>query len=421
MRSVDSLAPLSVSPRRPASAPPPAEKATAQGLAGDQLALQARVPAAASAPGAFAYAGMTVPDHRVAQGWRPGAKGPSGIEANRAITAGYHDLDQAMTGYLGEPAIANWLTFGKYASRQAGVQIADLEDLIGASKLRPGAMVDLLKNADAGKFGTLLPFLKQNYKDYLTGMHSTGIMKKLLQIPVLGPLVASPLGFPIFALRRVQELRDALVKGNTAVWSDVAPAFDTFMKAEAQGKDGVAALKAAGYDRLPAGKDYIVPAFEKYRQARALTEKAAAPEIAPSARESLLARRKTLVNEANLLLVTHEQMDVVQDPTIFGDPDVASMIGAMKGRMTVDDALGAHPLLPKGGNWTDFETRMGYVPVAPDAPGAIRVKDREGKVHHYAPAPSPAARPGTIASYFESGLDPATATKLIKSAPPRVA
>src|SRR5688500_15733440 len=70
--------------------------------------------------------------YQIAQAWDPeNPRGMTGVEANRAITAAYAWLDGRMSTYLGDPPAANWTTFGKYASREAGGQIQRFEALNG--------------------------------------------------------------------------------------------------------------------------------------------------------------------------------------------------------------------------------------------------------------------------------------------------
>ena len=311
-------------------------------------------------PKAPAYAGTALPDLSGAVGWKPGQDGLTGTQANETITATYHALDQAMARYLGEPALPNWMTFGKYASRQAGEQIVRLEELLKVVKGRsPDAAID-----------TMQDFLKNPGE---LGEQGLALLK----------LAGDPIAF----LRSGQLIRDALVVGNTGVYVDIAPAYDRFLRAEAQGRDGVAALKAAGWGQAPRDpQGLILPAFALYQ--RATREKATLPA----------AERRAMIHRANMLIVSHEQLVVVQGPKVFGDPEVARLMGSLTAQMTVTDVRGSQPLLPNGGNWADFATRMGYADAPAGTPGAIKMTDAQGVVHHYVPHPDPRKREGTIGS-----------------------
>jgi hypothetical protein len=330
-------------------------------------------------PAAPPYRGVALPELGSAVGWKPGEDGLTGAEANETITGTYHALDQAMSRYLGTPTVPNWMTFGKYASRQAGEQIVRLEEMLKiAKRLQPDAMVDTLQ--DFAKHPEML------------GEQGLALLK----------LSDGPLDM----LRNAQLIRDALVIGNTGVYVDIAPAYDLFLRTEAAGGDGVAALKAGGWGKAPRDpQGLILPAFALYQ--RAAREKKA---LTPEAREAL-------VHRANMLIVSHEQMVVVQGPRVFGDPRVARLMGSLTSQMTVTDVRGSEALLPNGGNWADFATRMGYADAPAGTPGAIRVTDAAGRVHHYVPNPDPARRVGTIGSYFEGALGEADAKAMIGAAP----
>ena len=325
------------------------------------------------------FAGIALPDLSGAVGWKPGDPGLNGTEANARITATYHTLDQAMARYLGEPALPNWMTFGKYASRQAGEQIVRLEELLKVSKrLDADAAIDSLQD-----------FLKH---PEMLGEQGLALLKLS--------------GDPIAFLRNSQRIRDALVIGNTGVYVDIAPAYDRFLRAEAKGEDGVAALRDAGWGRAPRDpQGLILPAFALYQ--RATREKGT---LTPAA-------RREMIHRANMLIVSHEQMVVVQGPRVFGDPEVARLLGSLTSQMTVTDVRGSEPLLPHGGSWADFATRMGYADARPGTPGAIRVVDPAGVVHHYVPHPDAKRRAGTIGSYFAGALTAADARAMTGAAP----
>lgn len=116
-------------------------------------------------------------------------------------------------------------------------------------------------------------------------------------------------------------------------------------------------------------------------------------------------------------IVTHEQWSVVQAADIFGDVRIARLLDGLADGLTVEDARGAFPLLPRGGRWTDFETRMGFERVAADTPGAYRLVDPQGGVFHVRARPDPVDRPGTITTYFEDGLGREAASTLVGSRP----
>ncbi|MFY0579186.1 hypothetical protein ACN28S_37340 [Cystobacter fuscus] len=90
--------------------------------------------------------------------------------------------------------------------------------------------------------------------------------------------------------------------------------------------------------------------------------------------------RRHLVLEGNLLIALQEQALVLQRPSIFAHPVLHALLGAVRPghlRMTTTARPGGRghdgfSMLPEGGNWADFEARMGVRDVthAPDRPAS---------------------------------------------------
>ena len=118
-----------------------------------------------------------------------------------------------------------------------------------------------------------------------------------------------------------------------------------------------------------------------------------------------------MVHEANLYIGIQEQMVILQDPAIYGDPEVAEVVNG-QGELSLTDAVGTHRLV---GNWADFATRMGLDAVPAGTAGALAIRDHAGGTAHYrVPDPPPA---GTISANFAAGLAPETAAALLNGAP----
>ena len=371
----------------------------------DFFTLSGLVPSTLEPLGAYRYAGVSLPE--LNQPLQAGLL--TGAQANARITEAYHALDQAVSDYLGEPAVANWLTFGKYASREAGVQIADLESALGAVEMEPAAFKRLAGGLDdlarAKQSAKAVKAVFQSFQDRLDRTEG-------------GKSFSKQLAFPVYLTGQLNKLKTSLVNGNVGVYGHIAPAFDAFLKAEAAGKDGAAALRKAGFGRAPLDpQGFVLQAFEQYRKARQLRELAAHPHRSSEERLELLALRQNAIGRATLLMVATEQWPIVQGPDVFGDPDIARLTEAMEGTMTIVDALGEHRLLPDGGNWTDFATRMGFKEVKKGAdPHAITIRDDEGRTRHYAPKRYD-QREGTIFSYFEHNLSEERSHTMIQNAP----
>jgi hypothetical protein len=296
------------------------------------------------------------------------------------VTATYQALDEAMTAYLGEPRLPNWMTYGKYASREVGAQVIRLEEVMKVAEAHD----------EEAAFDTVRDFLGDSTK-----LGGQGVA--LLRISR---------GNPFQAVKNATAIRDALVAGNTGVYTDIAPAYDVILKAEAAGRDGVAALRAAGWGRAPRDdQGLLLEAFTLYQRA-ARERSTLTPE-----------ERKALIQRATLTIGNHEQMVVLQGPTMFGNPEVARLLSSLSSLLTVSDARGTQRLLPYGGNWADFATRMGYDDVPASTPGAMRVVDHAGVEHFFAPSLDPKRWEGTIGKYFVDGMEPAAAKAIIAGTP----
>jgi hypothetical protein len=90
---------------------------------------------------------------------------------------------------------------------------------------------------------------------------------------------------------------------------------------------------------------------------------------APIATDEFLKHRADHIMEANMLLGIEEQMVRLQRPEVFANPKVAKLMKRMSHSLTMTDAVQTSKLLPFGGNWADFGTRMGLkeVPVGTKA------------------------------------------------------
>lgn len=348
----------------------------------------------------FEYAPVALQDLREAKGWDPESGGMSGSDANATINQTYDTLDKDMTRYLGEPPVANWMTFGKYASREAGEQIRNLEnveraasgDLDAAARVAgdmaepTAAMQALLLGADTAK---------RVYDDE-NGQVVTDTVPQVFDT--------------------LSTMRDALVEGNTEIYQNIAPAFDAFLRGEADpASSGLQALAEAGYEK-GSKKDpqgFVTAAFEKYAQAR---QKGLEANEAgdPAERQRLLDERAQLVGDANLQIGLQEQMTILQRNSIYGDRDMQAALGAVSGTMSLRDANGTHALRPDGRNWSGFADRMGLRETSPDDPNGIAVTDPKGRTRHYVPDPS---QKGTIVEYFTENLEGDAARTLIEGSP----
>lgn len=349
----------------------------------------------------FRYASPAPKDHSAAQGWWPGSKPISGTQANTIINSDYHQLNTSMQTYLGGnpggeklPAVADWTSFGKYASREAGEQIRNLEDVMKAYEGSAQGAADAARN---------MANLDQVTQGLLLGGNST--LRNGGNLPEISGDMVKKLG----------KMRNALVEGNTEIHKNIAPAYDAFLAGESKGQKGLESLSAAGYtagsSKDPQG--FVTHGFEAYKEARGLGLQAQR-ETDPARKQALLKQRQDLMEKGNLYIGLQEQMEILQRPTIFGDKDMQQAMGAVAGTMTLTDANGKHALRPDGKPWTDFAARMGLKACAADTPGAIAVQDKQGVTTHYLPD---LTQKGTIVEYFTQNAAGAAADNLNRNTP----
>lgn len=336
-------------------------------------------------PSDLAYTPLNLPDVSQARQWTPGSQGMSGKQANRAITAGYCHLDREMTQYLGTPLLASWTSYGKYASASAGEQIIQTE-----------AMARTLNGHVGSGFQLMYDFFRHPVQgfDQLRALATGGLSLGAFRQNVLA-------------------VRNALVYGNTAIIQNIGPAYDTFLQAEAHGKDGVAALRAKGYGRAPVDpQGFMLKAFEAYQKAKTLGDQATALQAGPDAGKqkaqiaALQNERRQWVHQGNILLAMQEQWFSAQTPQVFGNPRVAKLVARLSGSLALQDPTGVHRLLPKGGDWANFFTRMGLVPApastsADQQLGVFEFRGPDGETRRYVLNDAP----GTISAYMASGHD----------------
>lgn len=339
----------------------------------------------------FQYQEMPLTDLRGAVDWSPGSKLTSGVEANMKVTSDYHALGGQMRAYMsGDPSgpklpeIADFANLAKFGSRLGGEIIRDLENVMKADPL---SLTDVVR--DAANRTTMSQGVR---------MAKGALVRNLKNIPTQG-LVGAATGAVSEALRTKNKLRDVMVLGNTTIHDSASRAYDAFLKGESSGQGGLEGLKKAGY--YPGSQEdpmgMYTEAFARYKDARELGVQAQR-ETDSSRREALLSRRDELVKSANIRLFIHEQM-LLENPTMYGDTDVRNAVGSISGTMVLKDPHGEYRLLPEGGNWTDFKTRMGFAEVPEGTPDGIRVPTPDGKVTTYKVLPEAV---GTVSHYSNS-------------------
>jgi|GEM_PF-3585239 len=367
---------------------------------------------------------------------------PDAVNRNNTINQTYHQIDSAMTGYLGPPLVANWFTYGQHASREAGTQIRSLQE--GLQVLRDigpalsglgfiGNPIAVYNSARIAvrMFQRILDLMNQDglirqsmqlafAKAGITEAQLRGLVAEAQTVLMEAPTVTiNPISMYHLVrftghvtamvaklvvatpaiIHAVELVYENMKRGNKEIYENVAPAARNFLQAASAAPHGVPGPMAFAGD--PQG--FVQAAFTEYGEIRRLGDEAAA---APGTPESAakLAQRHDKAMHANLLIGFQEQLVILQP--IFNT--MMQELNAMSGTMVLHDPNGAHPL---ANNWGDFYTRMGIDPArAPADPRTIS----PGALPPLLPA---SQRTGTISSYFNDNVD----NEKIHEAPPQIA
>lgn len=414
-----------------------------------------------------------------AQKWKPGEEGLTGVQSNKIINTTYDNVDRIFGEYLNtkEP-VANWMTFGKYASNESGMQIKTIEGTIEALKTLSNFNSSKKDNIKAVMaFSGVLSNPATRTQGIIMGvqiarnMSSNSLIQNMLinnikrmsesgaDTMAAGVLGAGLLALPGInnaigkAINEMGTLHSGLVEGNTMIYKNIVPAFEIFLDAEKSGKDGVKALKDNGYGKPSAPNDkktfvddtakdpqgFLLEGFTAYKQAKTAFDKG--DKI----------KGQELMHKGNLLIGAQEQLCILQKDTIFGG-GISKMVDAMSGTMYITDGQGKkNPLLntkltddgkipveerlkaiknildSKGTQqkgWSDFEVRMGLKEVTKGTQGAIEIRMPpksgtsvgEAKFFVQRDLKDPLAQ-GTITKYFSDGLSGANAKRNIADKP----
>lgn len=372
-----------------------------------------------AAPGAaFTYEPLPMLDLMPVRAWAPGDAGLCGTQANAIIVATYQALDVAFTRYLGGPPLSTWLTFGKYAAREVGSWVCVAESTLAlVEALEAGAPKAQMLRA----LRALGEFMHEND---LLGAACTSV-RRLMGGALRGDALPGPPRR--WLAENAAGLRAALVEGNTEIYDRIAFAYDLFMAAEVEG-DGLEALRGA----LAAGAiddalGYIQEGFALYCEARALGLRARAPGLPSEERRRLEAYRRQLVHQANLLIAVQEQALILQRPTIFDRAELHRLLGAARPgtlRLVLEPAgrkgtFRKFDMIPAGGSWADFATRMGFREVthAADRPADAYVAVLGGRTQDRRYFVPDLDRRGTVLELFTQNLDGPASTSLRRGQP----
>lgn len=351
--------------------------------------------------------------------WFPGSGDVTGSEGNILITDTYHKMDKGFTvDYLGTGEngdVPSWITFAKSGSGSAGVQIGNIETALEAIKQLTNGYTDPIEDGKA--LNALRSVIGQPGIVGQFALLAESIVNK--GINKIDPDLIKR------GLSDVQRMRTALVEGNTEIYRNAIPLYQGFLNGENGGGKGLESVKALINDpdglwsdksvkqqlayhlgrkltpdeekmavaMAAQNKELIVQAFSGYKEAHNLSEKAKTTTN-PEEKKQLLRKHDELIKQANIDFVSFEQL--------FAQPiynKIHDLTGATAGTVRLFDAnhppekggirlltnLGpdkrykgtidaAESISDAGtggsGNWGDFTTRMGFVPLKEGEQGA---------------------------------------------------
>lgn len=336
----------------------------------------------------FQYNGQAPGDYRSAV---HSSDPKAGTKANQQISDEYQGLSEAYRDYLGGD-VASFPSMAKNGSYLAGQQIQNLENAQAALTGDPQAMTDAMRGM-ANKDNVVQG-----------GMLGKGILERSAGDEKPSDFLTNPGGTAgkiagestMDGLYTMNQMRDSLVAGNTEIHHSAAPAAHAFLQGEAQGGKGMDALREAGYfpgsEKDPHG--LYTKAYGMLPRVRELGLQAS-KETDPQKKKQLEQQRDELMKKSNMHLFTQEQL-TLEKPQIYRNETMKNAISSIGGSMSLDDPNGRYNLLPNGGDWTDFKTRMGYQEVDKANDKTVTVNGPDGKPIHYQPDPNAV---GTISHY----------------------
>jgi len=374
----------------------------------------------------FSYPGLQLLELRGARQWMPGRDGLSGVQANAHIITTYRALDVHMARYLGAPVLSTWVTFGKYSAREVGSWIHILETVLSLGRPVPGAgayarRLRLSRSllALAMQDGLLFALTSVAQGLFDGSWTSETLLANVHRLASLLPELC----------QLAEVMRHGLVEGNTEMYHRLGFAFDVFLRAESAGRNGLEALQeviAGGALEDPQG--YLRAGFALYREAHLVGLLARSPRVSRDRQLVLESCRRHLVLEGNLLIAVQEQALVLQRPSIFAHPVFDLLLGLVRPGMlqlTLAPLAGGRgydrfSMLPEGGNWADFEARMGVrdVTAEPNRPAynfpVIFPGTSPSEARHYVVDTS---RRGTIVDLFTRYLCGTASEQLLRGSP----
>ena len=406
----------------------------------------------------FVYTPIPIYNMWSAKNWDPTApSGTTGTQANNVVNQTYERLNNALLDYMGGPPwVANWFTFGKWASREAGQGIKNLSagaaamyDLIPSTTEAVLLVVPLPTGETAiyiGSHAKCFIALAEVISDDSGGMflqviHLLFTTLDKMPIPsksdVLNPIwqakfvyqLAKHRGAVIEIWQKMCVLLKVLVHGNQGIYRNMAWATHMFLLGES-GNAGQGMQKLEEWCAVTTPSDphdlnprdpqrFLRDSFAMYVECRKLWIQSLSEPDA-TRKKKLLDDRRLKAHAANVTIGCQEQMLILQSPDVFSNAVAQEIVAGQEGVMCLHDPGPPSPkrriaLLPDppGGNWADFPVRMGIEPGSgpisvtvanpyPVPSGATFTASSSPTV--YVPKAA-GSRVGTIYTYFEDNVD----------------
>lgn len=348
------------------------------------------------------------------------------LEVNARINNWYHNIDQKIRDWIGDPALPNWASFAKFVSLNAGRGVSQMNDTLivldQLCELREALdtqQIPLLKRevSDITRqiFGCIFGGVRLLMQDLRTGTSPIQTIGKLKGIAFaeasdregisfhwpdsvhsrvtpcdLPRTMLQVFRFPHLYRDAIEKIMVAVSDANRAIYSYMLINLSIFEDAIANNPD--CPIEQIQFMDDPQG--FFQAAFVEYARARSLTDKLTRLEPESIEFEECFIERLERVKFANLLITFNEQAFRVQ-PLYAGLDKIIDVL--FDDAKIIRDNRPFHLLADYSeGNWADVLTRMGLCPEGVNSLSDITPENFPKVLPQHDPRYN-----GTIAAYFE--------------------
>jgi|GEM_PF-2187967 len=398
--------------------------------------------------------------------WVPHTTGMTGTQANQVVNLTYHQLHLQLQDYIGAPHLSNWFTYGKWASREAGQGINDLSAAMTAmlellpsglhsglwslAPLAPAVLVGKYIYDHTAQFEVLYQISTGDWDWHNMRKPSMAFQVLKMALTTIGVVLTEPSDFrdPVFlaklvagfispilkgamtATEIITKLYDnlgvmvrCLIIGNQGIYRNMVPGALAFLQGEADGGKGIEKFQAWAKTQPDDSNDlwmngtcdpqnFLLNAFKAYQQVRQMGMEMMQLDLSKAGNkekwDALKDKRRKLMDVANVIIGCQEQMCILQAPNVFTNPTMRTLVQGQEKQMMLHDkgdpggARRRIDLLPDGGDWTVFVTRMGLQPGSGGS--SIHIQDPYESAFAEGDYAADASRRGTIFDYFHTNL-----------------